>query len=281
MLILLNSELNVTMLTTEARLVEVLRVSSLRGVWEPLIRLTMPWYSLPKARAQTRFVSRAVQQKIHYMDPTVVTSRIHLGVSSVPPKQSCSTPNRISAHPAEYHTISASNDGSANSDHSASTRFALTMPKSQGNCNEHQEQWHQRRSAESAGVLLFLATVHMACWLLVGSIGWATSPQLLSDDPIIVVLILLWFTQTATGGCLLAVVAPSLAVSSTAAIIGATMVAIYRTLMASHGNGAIWSFWISAGAYAGLAAEAVLGILQMLQDSIERRVRMNALTRPT
>ena len=72
-----------------------------------------------------------------------------------------------------------------------------------------------------------------------------------------------------------------LAVSSTAAIIGATMVAIYRTLMASHGNGALWPFWISAGAYAGLAAEAVLGILQMLQDSIERRVRMNALTRPT
>lgn len=215
------------------------------------------------------------------MDPIVVTLGIYLGVSSVPPKQSCSTPNRISTHPAEYHTISASNNDSANSDHSASTRFALKMPNSQGNCNEHQEQWHQRRSAESAGILLVTATVHMACWLLVGSIGWATSPQLLSDDPIVVVLILLWFAQIATGGCLMVIVAPSLAVSSTAAIIGATMIAIYRTLMASHGNGAIWSFWISAGAYAGIATEAILGILQILQDNIAHRVQINTSRRPT
>lgn len=75
------------------------------------------------------------------------------------------------------------------------------------------------------------------------------------------------------------VVAPNLAVSSTAAIFGATVVAVYRTLLASEGNGAVWSFWVAAGAYVGLVVEAVSGIVQMVQDGIAQRVAMNASTR--
>jgi hypothetical protein len=78
----------------------------------------------------------------------------------------------------------------------------------------------------------------------------------------------------------LAVVAPSPAVSSTAAIVGATVVAIYRTLVASHGNGAVWSFWILAGAYGGLAVEGMCGVLQMVQQSIAHLVETNASRRP-
>lgn len=286
MLILLDSELNITILAVEIQISAGLRVFSLRGVCEPhLTKSAISWYSSPKARAQTRFVSRAVQQKMHHMNPTAVTSCIHLKVTSVPPKHSCSIPNKTSTHSvsrrtAHKHDLQQRPQIMAQSTRSASTCLALTMPRSQANGDEHQAQWHQRRSDESAGILLFLTTVHMACWLLVGSIGWATSPQLLSDDPIVVVLILLWFTQIATGGCLMAVVAPSLAVSSTAATIGATMATIYRTLIASNGNGAVWSFWISAAAYAGIAAEAVFGVLQMLQDSIAHRVQRSASARP-
>jgi hypothetical protein len=74
-------------------------------------------------------------------------------------------------------------------------------------------------------------------------------------------------------------VAPSLAVSSTAAIIGATTVRVYRTLTASEGNGAVWYFWIAAGTYVGLVVEAVSGIVQMVEDGIAQRVAMNASTR--
>lgn len=70
-----------------------------------------------------------------------------------------------------------------------------------------------------------------------------------------------------------------MAVSSTAAVIGATLVAVYRTLMASGGNAAIQSFWVVAGAYAGLATEAVVGIVQMLEDSIAHRFETKASTR--
>ena len=150
---------------------------------------------------------------------------------------------------------------------------------SEAMCHKHQEQRLQRRSVGSAGTILVNATIHLACWSLVGSIGYATSPQPLVDDAITLALIFLWLIQIATGFCLMAIVAPSLAASSSAAIIGATIAAIHRTLMASPGNGAILSFWIVAGAYVGLAAEAVFGIVQMLQDSIAHRFEMNASTR--
>jgi len=75
------------------------------------------------------------------------------------------------------------------------------------------------------------------------------------------------------------IVAPSVAVSCTAAIVGATIVAVYRTLVSSGGNGAVWSFWISVGAYVGLAAEGVSGVLQVVQENVAHRVEMNASTR--
>jgi hypothetical protein len=78
----------------------------------------------------------------------------------------------------------------------------------------------------------------------------------------------------------MALVAPNLAVGFTAAVIGATMVAIHPTLMASHVNGAIWSFWISAGAYAGMAMDVMFGLAQMLQGSIAYRFEIKASTRP-
>ena len=78
----------------------------------------------------------------------------------------------------------------------------------------------------------------------------------------------------------MAIVACDVAVSCTAAIVGATMVAIYRTLVGNGGNGAVWTFWISAGAYVGLAVEKVFGVLRMVQDCIAHRVEMNASTRP-
>lgn len=153
-------------------------------------------------------------------------------------------------------------------------------PYPEQRCDGSQEQRLGRQSTESAGILLFTATVYIACWLLVGSIGWATSPQPLADNAATLGLIFLWLIHIATGGCLMALVAPNLAVGFTAAIIGATTVTIYRTLMASHGNGAIWSFWISAGAYTELAYEAMFVIIQMLQDRIAHRFEINASTRP-
>ena len=57
------------------------------------------------------------------------------------------------------------------------------------------------------------------------------------------------------------------------------LVAVYRTLKASGGNAAIWSFYGVAGAYAGVTTEAVLGIVQMLEDSIAHRFETKASTR--
>ena len=124
-------------------------------------------------------------------------------------------------------------------------------------------------------MILLLTTIHIACWFL---IGWSTSPQPLADDATTLALIFLWLIQIATGGCLMAMVVRSLAVSSTAAIIGATTVAVYRTLLASGENVAVWSFWISAGAYVGLVVEAVFGVVRMLEDRLARHVEGIALT---
>ena len=164
---------------------------------------------------------------------------------------------------------------------SATARRRQVMPSPERKPQGHPSQGSQERSTESADIILVTATVHMACWLLVGSIGWATSPQPLRDDPKIVVLILLWFAQVATAGCLLEMTAPSLTVSSTAAIIGATMVALFRTVVTSTGNGAVWSFWVSAGAYAGLGVEAWLGLVLMARDNIAYRISRNAATGQT
>jgi len=153
------------------------------------------------------------------------------------------------------------------------------MPHLEATSHKHREHQPQTRSIDFAGMILLIATINISCWLLVGSIGWATSPQPLADDATTLALIFLWLTQIATGGFLMAMVAPSLAVSSTAVIIGATTVAICRTLLASGGNGAVWSFWVAAGAYMGLAVEAVFEVLQMVEDRLARHVEGNALTR--
>lgn len=145
--------------------------------------------------------------------------------------------------------------------------------------HKHQDQRLGTRPTESAGMILVTTTIHISCWFFVGSIGWSTSPQPLADDAITLALIFLWLIQIATAGCLMIVVAPSLAVSSTAAIIGATVVAVHRTLMASGGNGAIWSFWIAAGAYVGLVVEAVFGVVRTVEDGIAHRVEMNRSAR--
>lgn len=145
--------------------------------------------------------------------------------------------------------------------------------------HKHQDQRLGTRPTDSAGMILVTTTIHISFWFFVGSIGWSTSPQPLADDATTLALIFLWLTQIATGGFLMAMVAPSLAVSSTAVIIGATTVAICRTLLASGGNGAVWSFWVAAGAYMGLAVEAVFEVLQMVEDRLARHVEGNALTR--
>lgn len=96
-------------------------------------------------------------------------------------------------------------------------------------------------------MILLTTTIHISCWLLSGSIGWSTFAQPLADDAITLALIFLWLIQIATGGCLMVVVALSLAVSSAAAIIGATVVWLVKVMVLSglfeSRRVLMWDWW--------------------------------------
>lgn len=130
----------------------------------------------------------------------------------------------------------------------------------------------QEQPSKSAGTILLMATKHIACLLLGGSIGRAISPHQLSDSLATVLLVYVWLVQLATAGYLLITLASSLTASFTAAIVGAAVVTLHLTLTLHPENGAIWMFWIWAGAYVGLAVEASSGLVGMLEDSMAQRI---------
>ncbi|OSS54200.1 hypothetical protein B5807_00668 [Epicoccum nigrum] len=127
--------------------------------------------------------------------------------------------------------------------------------------------------ALTPALILVALTTALTCWLLTGIIGH-TSPALPAQDDMTLMCVFLWIPQALATGCLVYTAQTrgwfTPAATLSASIVGVGAAIMYGVCWADWGNAATYAFWIAAGIYGAMGAEAWLGVAGAAEVEIGR-----------